>query len=264
MFKDAHLKRHRADSFDSIAEEYEKYRPGYPVSMKEFLAQRANLKPGADLLEIGVGAGQATRLFVDSDHKIVGIEPGVSLRNVALKVLGYPPNLIMEEGTFETWDPKGRSFDFIYSGSAFHWVDPEIGFAKVARLMRPDAHFALFWNMFPRPEAEIWHRLTDAYRRMVPEIAIEREKKTPDSLIEMRREQIYQTQLFREVGIHQFKWEKKFNTNEYLNLLSTYSDHITLAPEMRTKLFAELTSIIENNGGFIIRPWNTVLFLMKK
>ena len=34
-------------------------------------------------------------------------------------------------GSFEQWDPAGERFDAVFSCNAFHWVDPDVRFAKV-------------------------------------------------------------------------------------------------------------------------------------
>lgn len=260
--REAHLKKERAKSFDTIAQDYEQFRPGYPDDLRVCLEKEAALKPGSDLLEIGVGPGQATRLFLGKDYRIVGIEPGHNLRQVAWKTLGEPKELSLEGNTFEAWEPENRSFDLIYSGSAFHWVDPVIGFPKVAKLIRPQGRLALFWNMFPDPEGEIWEELAAAYCRNVPEMGEERGQRHYRERIEERREQISQTGLFKQIAIHHFPWEITYTTSDYLNLLMTYSDHITLASNRREKLFQELRAIIDSHGGKIIRPFDTVLYLM--
>ncbi len=264
MLNNMHKEKERAGAFDTIAADYEKFRPGYPIELGQFIELEAKLKKGSDLLEIGVGPGQATKLFHGKNYNIIGIDPGKNLLEVAQKTYGNSVDLIFEESTFEAWEPEERTFDLVYSGSAFHWVNPDIGFPKVANIMRSKGSFALFWNMFPDVEGKVWESIGDAYRQIVPEMAKERSEKNMTNLINDRLDQISNTKLFGKISIHKFPWEKEFTSSEYLRLLSTYSDHIILVQEIREELFAKITAIIDGNGGTLIRPWTTVLFLMKK
>src|SRR5258708_36762720 len=44
---------------------------------------------------------------------------------------------------FEDFAGAEASFDLIFSGAPFHWVDPEVKFAKSAGLLRPGGWLAL-------------------------------------------------------------------------------------------------------------------------
>ncbi|MBU1105742.1 MAG: class I SAM-dependent methyltransferase [Candidatus Riflebacteria bacterium] len=258
-----HLNTERAEAFNKVAEEYERFRPGYPDALRDSIEQLALLRPGADLLEIGVGPGQATRLFLNRGFRIVGNEPGDQLRSVAWKSLKQPADLSLEGGNFEDWDAADRKFDLIYSGSAFHWVNPEVGFPKVARLLRPNGCMALFWNMFPGNDDPIWTDIEKAYLCCAPSIAEKRFNCEFDETIEKRRQQINQTGLFGELTIHHFPWSKTFTAQEFIELHMTYSDHILLPADQREKLFAELSAVIARYGNKLIRPWDAVLFFAR-
>jgi SAM-dependent methyltransferase len=263
MVIDAHLKRDRAQAFDGVAQDYERFRPGYPEALREYLEEHAALKSGARILEIGVGPGQATRLFLGRGYRIVGIEPGDRLRTVAWETLDQPADLTLEAGTFENWDDEKRSFDLIYSGSAFHWVNPEIGFPKAARLLRPGGNLALFWNMFPDPSDPVWEELTQIYQRLAPEIAASRCGRKFTEKVEERRQQILDTRLFSDLSVGHFPWSIVYSATDYLKLIMTYSDHIVLPVEQRKILLKELEAVIHRHGGVITRPWDTVLFLAR-
>jgi SAM-dependent methyltransferase len=45
--------------------------------------------------------------------------------------------------SFEDFSGAEASFDLIISGTAFHWVDPDVKFSKPARLLRPGGWLAL-------------------------------------------------------------------------------------------------------------------------
>lgn len=264
MERNMHLRRDRAQAFEHVAKDYERFRPGYPEALRDCLEKVADLQPGSELLEIGVGPGQATRLFLGRGYKIIGNEPGEQLRAVAWESLGQPSDLTLEKNTFETWESNNRTFDLIYSGSAFHWVNPEIGFPKVAQLMRPNGYFALFWNMFPGSDDPLWKEMADVYARLVPEIAKNRLNNDYSKRIAQRRRQILKSDHFQDLTILHFPWTKTFTAGEYIKLLMTYSDHILLSNDEQKKLSQELLTVLEHHGNQVVREWDTVLFLMRR
>ena len=52
----------------------------------------------------------------------------------------------VEVATIEAWEDAGRDFDAVIAATAWHWVDPVAGAAKVAQVLRPGGRFAAFWH----------------------------------------------------------------------------------------------------------------------
>ena len=52
----------------------------------------------------------------------------------------------MRTGAFEEWPEEENAFDLAVSAEAFHWLDQEIAYRKIARALRPGGAMALFWN----------------------------------------------------------------------------------------------------------------------
>ena len=67
-------------------------------------------------------------------------------------------------------NPRGRMYDLIVSGQAWHWVNPELGVVKAASLLHPGGHLGVFWNR-GRPDSAAAAALEAVYRRLAPEIA---------------------------------------------------------------------------------------------
>ena len=74
----------------------------------------------------------------------------------------------VEVATFEAWDPRGRTFDAVISGQAWHWVDPVLGATKAAQVLGGGGRIALFWNVF-QPPADVAAAFVTAYQRVVPD-----------------------------------------------------------------------------------------------
>lgn len=59
-------------------------------------------------------------------------------------------------------------------------------------------------------------------------------------------------------------WEEEYIADDYINLLSTYSDHLALEKNQRGSLFSELKTLINNKyNGKILKRYKTVLEIAK-
>ncbi len=146
-------------AFGEDPENYDASRPAYPDAVWQALRERAGLRPGIDILEIGAGTGLATReLLKHQPARVVVVEPDPRLasylmqRHTGIEVLAEP---------FETAPLPERSFDLVACATAFHWLDPAPALRRVTALLRPGGHAALWWNVYGDPtRADPFHEAT--------------------------------------------------------------------------------------------------------
>jgi len=249
-------------TFDTVAADYDAYRPDYPDALIETIIAETGITPNGKILEIGSGTGIATLMFARRGFSIVCVEPGENLVALAARKLkAYCVEF--EIARFEEWRERTNEFDLAISAQAFHWVPKEIGYAKVARALKDDGHLALFWNRYPALDDDITRDLDRAYKECAPGMS------TPlDSSIEelIRRVEtaIDASGAFGRVRVRTFPWSARYDTTQYLGLLNTYSDHLLLAPEVRQHLFDGVAQVIARHGGFIEKPYIAVLFAPQK
>lgn len=254
--------RKDSQSFDAVADEYNKYRPEYPPEMAESIISMSNIPTGGQILEVGSGTGKATQLFARFGYTIHCIEPGSNLAALAARGLKGFPQVSFEISRFEEWPELPAGFDLVISGQAFHWVTKEIGFPKVARVLKPGGSLALFWNMHSGAPEPIDAQLDRIYQEIAPEmdsppISIE------ETIIE-RCEAIELSGCFGPVTLKRFPWSISYQTEAYLGLISTYSDHIRLPSPVRQRLFERIAEAIDAQGGSIRRDYVAVLHFAQK
>jgi SAM-dependent methyltransferase len=134
-------------AFDGVAETYDAIRPGYPVAVFDAIADYRRTSSTPRVLEIGVGTGQATAQMAARGWHVVGLEPGEKLAAVARgRLTRFRHDVSVITTTFEAADVESRSFDLVASATAWHWVDPAVGYEKAARCLQPDGVIALWWN----------------------------------------------------------------------------------------------------------------------
>jgi len=135
-------RRHRRTLFDGVAQLYEASRLGYPRDIVEFAVATAAVGAGSAVLEVGCGTGQLTESLAGYGFRLTAIDIGPSMVAAAQRRRGGP-GLSFQVSSFEDFAAADASFDLIVSGTAFHWVDPEVRFRKPARLLRPGGWLAL-------------------------------------------------------------------------------------------------------------------------
>ena len=123
-------------TFDRGAEGYDDARPVAPPEVFDDLVELARLGPGARLLEIGCGTGQATLPLAERGFSILAVELGANLAEVARRKLAEYPEVEIVTSSFEHWDPSGELFDAVVSFNAFHWIDPDVRFSKPAAVLQ--------------------------------------------------------------------------------------------------------------------------------
>lgn len=136
-------KRHyQRTLFDGVSGLYEASRPGYPGHIVEFVVATAGLGPGAAVLEVGCGTGQLTESLAGFGFSLTAIDIGPSMIAAARRRLEGSA-VSFQAASFEDLDAADASFDLIISAAAFHWIDPDVKFAKSARLLRPGGWLAV-------------------------------------------------------------------------------------------------------------------------
>ena len=139
----ARARRHRQRTlFDGAADLYDACRLGYPADIIEFLLATAALEAGSAMLEIGCGTGQLTEDLARSGYALTAIDIGPSMVAAARRRLAGA-GVSFQVTSFEALAAPAGSFDLIVSGTAFHWLDPEVRVRKSARLLRPGGWLAL-------------------------------------------------------------------------------------------------------------------------
>ena len=135
-------RRHRRALFDGVADRYRASRRGYPPASVRFIIDTARLGPGSAVLEVGCGTGQLTGQLAAHGLAVTAIDIGAAMITAARQHLGGSP-VSLEVVSFEELDAPEGSFDLIVSATAFHWLDPDVKFAKAARLLKAGGWLAL-------------------------------------------------------------------------------------------------------------------------
>ena len=125
--------------FDDVAAEYDRHRPTYPDELVDEACDRAGLRPGDEVLEIGCGTGQLTSSLVARGLNVTAVDPGKNL--VALAAQKAEATFI--NARFEDADLRQHGYQAVFCASAFHWIDPKVSWRKAADLLVDEGTLAL-------------------------------------------------------------------------------------------------------------------------
>ena len=255
----------RRRSFDAAAETYATARPAYPEAVYDEIAAR--VPPPASVLEVGPGPGLATVNLAECGYQVVAVELGENLARVARRRLAAYPSVQVVRADFHDWEPEVGSFDVVFSASAFHWIEPEVGYPKAHRALRPRGLLALVWNHGTPGRhgaaRRFWEETDALYRRYAPAIA--RPEPRPRRMGPYPRREIAASGLFGPVERLTWRRSRRYDADAYLALIGTYSDHLTLPAKQRNALFAALRTLIDERfAGQVRREHETVLYLARR
>jgi SAM-dependent methyltransferase len=133
--------------FDEVADEYDRARPMYPDALVGRACEIAGLGYGDPVLEIGCGTGQLTRSLVARGLRVTAVEPGGNLIRLAgqnLAGAGAATGAVeFVNARFEDAVLPSGYFKAVFSASALHWVDPTVGWRKIAGALAAGGTLAL-------------------------------------------------------------------------------------------------------------------------
>jgi SAM-dependent methyltransferase len=240
-------------TFNEDAELYDRYRPGYPAELFQ------DLDPGPRVLEIGCGTGQATLPVARLGCSVTAVELGSDLAAVARRnVAGLDVEIVVS--AFEDWPLPERKFDTVLSATSFHWIDPEVRMDKTADALELGGMLGVVSTRHVAGGTDpFFVDMQDCYLRFDPDtppgFRLPKAADVPDELDSSDR--------FGPVRFHRYERDLDYTTEEYLGLLSTYSNHRVL-PTLDS-LLACIANLIDNRyGGRITMRYLTQLAVAER
>lgn len=216
-------------SFGAAAGAYESGRPGYPREAVDWLLAPART-PGRALrvADAGAGTGKLTRTIVETGADVVAVDPDPAMLAALRESVHGVPTFA---GTAERMPLPDASLDALLLGQAWHWVDPDLGAAEAARVLRSGGVLGLVWNI--RDEADPWvARLTEVMHgshaeRMIadggPRVG------APFGALEQRT----------------FTWTRTMTRAALLDMVSSRSYIITAPEGERSRILGEVSELFD-------------------
>jgi SAM-dependent methyltransferase len=135
----------RALAFGAAADDYQRWRPGYPPGAVAFVAPEAP----ATVLDLGAGTGQLVGPLLQRGLHVHAVDRDPEMVRVLHRE--YPAALAQVAGADRL--PYGAgSLGAVVVGTAFHWFPFEAAVAEIRRVLRPEGWLGVLYNLV-RPVA---------------------------------------------------------------------------------------------------------------
>ena len=244
--------------FDTIPEQFDKYRPRYSEELFNYLIDYAKIAPGKKVLEIGPGTGQATEPVLKTDCEYHAIELGENLYEMMKKKFSSYLNFNIVNDDFITHDFGNQKFDMIYSAATIQWIPEDIAFSKTFELLAPGGTLAMMITSadYKSSNEELYNNIQKIYdiyfKPETPYLhgAFHYDNAPKYGFINFERREFY--------------GKREMTADEYVAFSGTHCDHMVIPEPYKTKFFDGLHEAVLKAGDKIVFNDTYVLYLTKK
>ena len=246
--------------FDTIPEQFDRYRPRYSKDLFDSLIRVAGIGPGKRVLELGPGTGQATEPVLDTGCDYHAIELGEHLYAKMREKYGNRPNFHIVNDDFITHDFGTEKFDMIYSAATIQWIPEAVAFSKTYGLLNPGGTLAMILidGDYRSPDEALYDDIQKVYDAYFKPEVLYKDMRGP---FDYRHATDYG---YTSLERRDFHGERVFTTDEYIAFCGTHCDHIVIPEPYKTRFFAGLRDAVDAHGGRIVFHDTYTLYLAKK
>ena len=240
--------------FGEIAREYDAFRPSYPDALFDTIIDYGDLHAGDRALEIGAGTGKATIGFLARGLDVHALEPSPEMADV---LRGY--GVEAEATLFETWPPPADAFPLVYAAQAWHWVEGDDRYERVAAALRPGGTAAFFWNEGREWAGTLGTENDAVYAELAPGLV-----GGADWYLDQVLDGFAACDSFAAPVKRTVTWSRDYTRDEWTRLLGTHSHHRMLSPEVREELTRRVGEAIDRHGGRVEVIYDVECYLSRR
>ena len=192
------------------------------------------------------------------------MELGPHLAERARANLAAFPQVSVVTATFESWDPGSARFDGVFACNSFHWIDPDIRFAKAAAVLRRAgmSSSSRLRGWFPRQPTGFGGTCRTIGQPLTRASTRRRCIRTSSAMILSLA--VRASGVFDEPTITRRLFEVTFSADGYATNLSTQSGVKELPANARAELVARIHQRVEDQGGHLTAYLLAVLTIARR
>lgn len=256
---------HLRETFNTVAELYDRARPGYPGDLYDELARLVPPGPAVRVLEIAPGTGKATVALAERGYAVTAVEMGPELARVARRNLAGYAHVSVQVARFEDWPLPAEPFHLACCATGFSWLDPGTRLDRCAAALRPGGYLAI-WDALhvDGGTSQFFVDVQECYERWDPATPPGLRLEAPGAIAPndygLAAHGSFDPPIFRD-----YLYEIPYSAAAYLDVLGTYSGHIALPDGDREGLLGCIRELIEGRyGGSIVKAYAARLLVARR
>ena len=171
---------------------------------------------------------------------------------------GELSNFNIVNDDFITHDFGAMKFDMIYSAATIQWIPQDIAFTKTFELLKPGGTLAMMLTSseYRSGNTSLYEKIQALYDKYYkPDIPYTHGKFDYNAAPEYG---------FTDVERFDFKGQRIFTADEYVQFSGTHCDHIVIPEPIRSEFFSKMKSAVLEAGDRIVFNDTYILYLTKK
>jgi SAM-dependent methyltransferase len=167
--------------------------------------------------------------------------------------------------SFEEAPLVDEAFDVAVAAMSFHWVDQQIGLAKLGRVLRPGGWAALWWTVFgdpdrPDPFDDATRKLLEDHDALAP-----RGQRLFELDVAGRTQDLAQGAGLVDVECELVRWTIRLDADALRALYTSMIRVRRLPPDERDRLLDAVSGIAAHDfGGVVERPFVTAVYTARR
>lgn len=226
--------------YSDVAEAYNQVRPRYPQALINRAVELAQLPAKATILEVGCGPGNATLSWAQLGFSMLCLEPSLEACRIARQNCQLYPSVEIRNTSFEEWELQPGQFHAVLAANSWHWIPPEISYAKAVEALQENGSLILLWNLSPQIPDEVYQALKEVYQAQGISPQRYEDRKTQEEILSSFGQMVMNSGRFGNLISEHLPCELSYSIDDYLLLLNTLSPYRGLESNRRDALFQSL------------------------
>ena len=145
--------KHIPTNFGAAAEDYARFRAGFPDSLFDRLAALGIGASGETVVDVGTGTGTLARGFALRGCKVIGVDPDGRLLDQARRLdVAASATVEYKIGSAEAIPLPDGVADVVSAGQSWHWFDGPKAAMEFSRITKPRAQVVVaYFSWLPLP-----------------------------------------------------------------------------------------------------------------
>jgi SAM-dependent methyltransferase len=233
--------------FESVADLYERVRPGYPDEAVDWLAEQLGIDATSTVLDLGAGTGKLTRSLLSRAGSVIAVEPGP---NMLAQLRSAVPDARALLGAAEAIPLPDDVVDAVVCGQSFHWFRADEALPEIQRVLRPGGGLGLIWNERD-PDDPLQGEISKLLEPFVP-LGRPPVRASVSAFV---------GRTFSELASHRVPFVQELDAEGVVDRILSIS-FVAAATEQRQRELAEaLRAVVEAHGGRIAFRYRTEVFV---